>query len=263
MAATAKQAAQFVFEGKVSKAKGANLKAIAGKERTAVVAIERVVRAPEPLAAFAGQNVTVQLAKGEQVKPGERAVFYTNGWIFGENLAVQSVGHDTINGKATAAAAMGQPAGREAAQQKIRERAEEAPVVVSGKVVAVGLPGPKQATAAAAPAGAPTRISEHDPIWREAVVEVNQVHKGAPGKKQIVVRFPSSTDVRWHRAPKFEVGQEGVFSLHPDAVSAHADVGAMAAAFDVGNTYTALNAADFQPAHNEADAAAAIDAAKK
>jgi hypothetical protein len=272
MAATAKQSAQFVFEGKVSKAKGSNLKAAAGAGRTAVVAIERVVRAPEPLVGFAGQSVTVQLAEGEQVKQGERAVFYTNGWMFGENLAVQSVGHDPVQPQAAVAAASAiTPAGRTlvhsaaraAAQDKIRERAAEAPVVISGKVIAVGLPGPAPAAAAAAGGpGRPTRISEHDPLWREAVVEVQQVHKGTAGKKQVVVRFPSSTDVRWHRAPKFQVGQEGVFSLHPDKVSAHAAPGAMAASFNPGASYTCLNVADFQPAHNEADAAVAIEASK-
>jgi hypothetical protein len=128
----------------------------------------------------------------------------------------------------------------------------------------VGLPGPTRASAAAAAGpGKPARISEHDPFWREAVVEVQNVHKGTVGKKQVVVRFPSSTDIRWHRAPKFEVGQEGVFSLHPDEISAHAGPGAMAASFDTGDSYTCLNAADFQPSHNEADAAVAIDATKK
>jgi hypothetical protein len=151
-----------------------------------------------------------------------------------------------------------------AVHKKIREQASEAPVVISGKVVAVGLPTPAGAVAAAtSDAPKPGRISEHEPFWREAVVEVQKVHKGTVGNNRLVLRFPSSTDVRWHRAPKFETGQEGVFSLHPDAVSGHVSLGAMATSLNVKESYTCLDPAAFQPAHNEAEAAVAIDAAEK
>jgi hypothetical protein len=271
---TSKESAVFVFEGKVKKTKASNVKAVASSNRTVVATIERVERGPEPLVALSGSNVTVQLAEGEQVKPGQRAVFYTKGMVFGENLAVQSLGHDDITSGAAAAAADAttvdktrEPAAaRAATHKKIRERAAEAPVVITGKVIAVGLPASGDvATAAAADAGEPRRVSEHEPFWREAVVEVQQVHKGTVGKKQVVLRFPSSTDVRWHQAPKFEPGQEGVFSLHPDKVSRQPARGAVAASFDTidQDTYTCLNRADFQPAHNEAEAAAAIDGAQQ
>jgi len=279
MAAIPKDSAKFIFEGRVAKTKSGNVKAIAGTDQSAVVAVERVVSAPESLVAFTGRNVTVRLAKGERLKQGQRATFYTNGLVFGENLAVQSLGHEPIKAKAskaaaaasdavTAAAARGPAehgAARVAAHKKIREQASEAPVVISGKVVAVGLPAPPAAALAADAVGAPrpARISEHEPFWREAVVEVQKVHKGTVGTKRVVLRFPSSTDVRWHRAPKFQTGQEGVFSLHRDAVSGHVGTGAMAASLDVQESYTCLDPAAFQPAHNEADAAAAIDAAKK
>jgi len=32
----------------------------------------------------------------------------------------------------------------------------------------------------------------------------------------LIVRFPSSTDVAWRRAPKFEAGQQGYFVLHKE-----------------------------------------------
>jgi hypothetical protein len=270
MAAISKESAKLIFEGKVTKTKAANVKAISGTDQSAVVAIERVLSAPEALVAFTGRNVTVRLAKGERVKQGQRATFYTNGLVFGENLAVQSLGHDPIKGRAAKAAATAaggaieHSAARMAVHKKIREQASEAPVVISGKVVAVGLPTPAGAgVATASGAPKPGRISEHEPFWREAVVEVQKVHKGTVDNNPVVLRFPSSTDVRWHRAPKFETGQEGVFSLHPDAISGHVSPGAMAASFNVKESYTCLDPADFQPAHNEAEAAVAIDAAEK
>jgi hypothetical protein len=60
----------------------------------------------------------------------------------------------------------------------------------------------------------PTRISEHDPIWHEAVVHVESVEKGSTRQKQVVVRFPGSNDVRWRNHPKFRPGQQGVFLLN-------------------------------------------------
>jgi hypothetical protein len=268
VATQGKETAKFLFQGTVKKTKAANLTAITDTRRTALVTVDKVVRAPQPLVGFAGHEVTVQLAPGEQVKKGQRALFHTNTWIFGENLAVQSLGHDPL-GATTAAletATSSDPA-REAAHQEIRERAATAPLVVTGKVVAVGLPGPAtpaQATEAAAGAGtAPRRISEHDPFWREAVIEVNAVHKGTAKEKKLVLRFPSSTDVRWYRAPKFQVGQQGVFSLRPDNVSGHAMLGEAAAAFAPESAYTALDAADFQPLEHEPEAALAVSAAKQ
>jgi hypothetical protein len=275
MAAISKESAKFIFEGKVSKTKAANVKAMSDTDQSAVVTIERVVSAPEPLIAYTGRNVTVRLAEGERLKQGQRATFYTNGLVFGENLAVQSLGHEPVKAQAAKAAAAVAAAGgaaehsaaRMAAHKKIREQASEAPVVISGKVVAVGLPIPAgAAVAAASGAPKPEWISEHDPFWREAVVEVKDVHKGTVGTDRVVLRFPSSTDVRWYRAPKFQTGQEGVFSLHRDAVSGHVGHGAMAASLagpNVKESYTCLDPAGFQPANHEAEAAVAIDAAKK
>jgi hypothetical protein len=267
MAVPDKEKAQFVFQGTVKKLKAANLSAIADTERTAVVKVDRVMRSARSLAAFAGREITVQLAKGERVKSGQQGVFYTNGWIFGENLAVRSIGHEAAAAKPAVAARAMLPEHdpvRAAAHQKIRERAKEAQVVLSGKIIAVGLPGPTATATGGATGG--TAISEHDPFWREAVVEVHEVHKGALGKNQVVLRFPSSSDVRWYHAPKFRAGQQGVFSLRPDQISGHTAPGAMAASLSAGEApaaFTCLQSADFQPSDSEAEAAVAIAAAKE
>jgi hypothetical protein len=267
MAVPDKESAQFVFQGTVKKLKAANLAGIADTERTAVVAVDRVMRSARSLTTFAGRQITVQLAKGERVKVGQQAVFYTNGWMFAENLAVRSIGHESAPAKPAIAAAAMLPEHdpvRVAAHQKIRERAKDAQVVLSGKIIAVGLPAPSATVAAAASGG--TAISEHDPLWREAVVEVQEVHKGALGKKQVVLRFPGSSDVRWYKAPKFHAGQQGVFSLRPDQISGHTAPGPMAASLSPGAApaaFTCLQSADFQPSDSEAEAAAAIAAAKE
>ncbi len=274
MTAASKAAAKFVFQGTVKRTKASNVKAVTDTAKTAVVTVNRLIAAPAELSGLVNQDVTVQLAPGERVKAGQAAVFYTSGWLFGENVAVRSEGHDPISAAdakktavpaATAAAAprgTGEEHVRANAHRRIQERVNDAPVVVSGKVVAVGLPAAAPALAAAAGSRQPRPISEHDPLWHEAVVEVDDVHKGSVGTKQVVLRFPSSTDVRWFRSPKFRVGQTGVFTLRPDQVTAAAIVGRAAEAFGPATTFTCLDAADFQPADQKSDVAAAIDAAK-
>jgi hypothetical protein len=141
---------------------------------------------------------------------------------------------------------------------------DEADLVVTGRVKAVRAPSepspaPKSRSlslqAAAAPvAQRPQRISEHDPLWREAVVEVTGTEKGGATSKEIVVRFPSSRDVRWYKAPKFEPGQEGMFLLQKSKSAGAAPgpgkalTAARAASRDA-EVFTADHSADFQPMH--------------
>jgi hypothetical protein len=111
-------------------------------------------------------------------------------------------------------------------------------------------------------------VSEHDPHWREAVIAVDDVHKGRDAKRDIVIRFPASTDVRWYRAPKFQAGQKGFFMLHDTLVTTRkrrAGRGARAlapGAADVEATehvYTALSPMDFQPYHESGGIRAILD----
>jgi hypothetical protein len=264
MALVTKESAAFVFRGRVKQKGAANLKAVTSTSRTAVVTVEEIVRAPPALVGFVGHDVTVQLADDEQVGNGEKAIFYVTGFVFGESLAVQSLGHDPVPAAgpmvaASALAAGGDPT-RAFRQTKARQRAEGAPVIVTGKVVAVGL-ADSQTTPLTAAAVTSQRVSEHEPFWREAVVEVQTVHKGAVPSNQLVLRFPGSTDVRWRRAPKFQAGQEGVFSLHHDEVTSQPQLGTAAASMAASATaYTALGSADFQPADHEAEVAAVLSA---
>jgi hypothetical protein len=87
-----------------------------------------------------------------------------------------------------------------------------ADVVVSGRV------GELRADPPSGPRGKiQLPITEHDPQWREAVVQVTAVHKGRRVPRSIRVRFPASTDVAWARSPKLHAGQQGTFLLKRDA----------------------------------------------
>jgi len=71
----------------------------------------------------------------------------------------------------------------------------------------------------AATPGRPKRITEHDPDWQEAIIQVEAGLKGARAGEQVVVRFPGSSDVAWVGTPRFAVGQEGTFLLHKDSTT--------------------------------------------
>jgi hypothetical protein len=240
--------AKFVFQGTVKKLKAATLKGVPVSDRTVVVRVDRVIHAAEALSDYAGRDITVLLAVGERVEPGQTLIFYTNGWVFGESVAVQSIGYHEATTPAVAALSShpDEPV-RSLQTREALTQADRADLIVTGRVAAVRLPaGEARARAKAVASGHTSeRISEHTPLWQEAVIDVDEVHKGSRAKKQVVVRFPSSTDVRWYQAPKFQAGQEGVFLLHKQQVGG-ARAKAMAAPLRA-EEYTALHPGDFQP----------------
>jgi hypothetical protein len=238
--------APFVFEGFVKSLAASNVSAVPADNTTAVVEVHHVRHAPRSLAGFAGKEVTLRMAPGEKLKQGDKAIFFTDSLVFGDHLAVQSMGHDPL----VAPEAQAAVAGVGEVVQGLRRRIDTARSIVSGRVVEVRPPTPAAPKVAAAAAAIPVMpsgpISEHEPFWQEAVIEVSGVHKG-PQQKKVIVRFPASTDVQWSRAPKFKKGQTGVWLLHADAPPALTAALATAAPLPSG-TYTSLDPNDFQPA---------------
>jgi hypothetical protein len=240
--------ARFVFQGTVKKVKATTLKSVPASDRTIIVRVDRVIQSPEALSDYAGHDVTVQMAPGEKVRPGETLIFYTTGWIFGDSLAVQSVGHEEATAPRVAAmSAHPEDPVRTLHATAAMAQAARADLVVTGRVSSVRVPAGARARAKALAGGTTTeRISEHAPMWQEAVIDVDETHKGRERRRQVVVRFPSSTDVRWYRAPKFHAGQEGIFLLHKQQVPAAAAKTASLAGLKASE-YTALDPEDFQP----------------
>jgi hypothetical protein len=250
------QQARFVFNGTVKKLKAATLPEIkkAEQERTVVVRVDQILQAPPVFSSRSGQDITLQLKKGEKVSVGQQARFYTNGWLIGnESVAVVSLGHLPIPKATAAAAALAATADpvKTLAARDARAHVDDADMVVSGRVKSVHEPeGGSNVLAAAAGANVRPPLSEHDPKWQEAVVEIDDVHKGSHDKKSVVVRFPSSKDRMWANAPKFRPGQGGYFVLHktPMGKDAHGQPAAMAVGSEgVKEYYTAIHQEDFQP----------------
>jgi len=178
---------------------------------------------------------------------GTHATFYTDGWIFGSGVAVKELGHEIgpgVGGTTKAAGADEKAHGQgqeQISDQELRDRLNSADFVVIGRVTDIHRWNvPKSAY----------RVTEHDPDWHEAVVEVQSVLKGGKVKgNKVVVRFPQRNDVAWVHSPKFEKNQQGIFCLNRDQVSG---VPMTKLGGHEVNVYTCLGHGDSLPMSEEA-----------
>jgi hypothetical protein len=260
------EVATFVFQGTVQKTNSANMKSVAVNNQTTVVTVDQVVEAPTSLAKFGGTEITVQLTGSQKAQPGETMIFHCNGWIFGDSVAVQCVKLEAVKRTHAGLLSRGGDPIEHRRNQVVKKRFADADTVVSGTVALVQLPvdagmsgaaGRRSLLRAAVEPAITGPISEHNPHWREAVISIDQKHKGGQGQSEMVIRFPASTDVRWYRAPKFTPGQQGFFMLHKTKVTKRPKVKKAAkgartllmatAKPEAEEVFTALHPEDFQP----------------
>jgi hypothetical protein len=218
---------KIIFIGSVERLASTTIPTHPQSSSTVVVRVSRLLHAPPALGDLAGQRVTVELTGGPGLRTGQRAIFFTNGVVYGDSIVVEEAGRldllpdpagQQAQLAAIAAAVKGLP------DRHTQMRLQAADVVVSGKIISV-----RPAARVRGP------ISEHDADWREAVLDVATVENGLP-MKQLVLFFPASRDVRWRHVPKFSVGQEGVFILQRHQIPELKTPG-----------YVALHPLDFQP----------------
>ncbi len=214
--------ASFVFRGTVQQLNAATLPEVADKSQTAIVRVDQIIQSPETLSHYTGQNITVQLA--EPIAAGAQSVFFTNAWLFGnEGIAVRSMGHVEAGPATLALHAAGSDPVANLENRDAKAHFDAAEAVISGTVTSVRV--------VPQPARAPR---EHDPHWQEAIVEVDEAHKGALPQKEVVVRFPASGDRAWHDRPKLKPGDKGQFVLHKPADEA-------------ADFYILMHSGDFEP----------------
>lgn len=213
------RAAQLVFRGTIQKVGASNLDIVQADSSTAVVRVDEVLKGGGSLGDLTGREITVKLAQPGTATPGEQAVFFTNGWLYGQTLAVVEVGR--LHGDAALLRGQVAAAVRQAADDELRGRLAGAVLIVAGKVVET-----HPAPVAGSQVG---EGSEHDPQWWEAVVQVDTVFKGNPTAQRVSFFYPTSQDVVWSEAPKPSVGADGIWLLFRDQLP------------DLGlNGYTAL-----------------------
>jgi hypothetical protein len=223
----------FTFVGMVKELNAATMaEEVPVTESTAVVHVQAVLQAPPMLANRAGTDITVQLSDAEQVQEGQQATFFTTGWIYGEDIAVQEVGHveGRVDDERAAELAALSPGTSENRRHRLQQRLARAEVVALGMVSEIKFPegydthGP---------------VSEHAPLLREATIQIETVYKGDLPADQDTVKaiFFASQDVRWHRTPIFDVGQKGIFVLDKREIKE----------LQQREEYAALDPLDYQP----------------
>jgi hypothetical protein len=213
--------AEFVFRGTVQKPAAANLEVVEADARTAIVRVDEVLKAADTLDDFTGREVTLFLRQPDSVKAGEQRIFFTKVGLLGESLGVVELGR--VTGSAASLKAQVASAGNQSLEQDLRTRLAAADLAVSGRILST------RATYAQPKSGT---VTEHDPLWWEAVLEVRKVVKGQVTEKTVTFWFPSSLDVMWAFAPKPSPGQEGTWLLHSQATEGR---GAVYAAVDRGD----------------------------
>jgi hypothetical protein len=196
----------FVFRGTVRRENAATMASVPPDAGTAVVLVDEVVKAPQALSGIAGREITLLPAEGRPVKGGQSAVFFTRSWLYGESLAVIEVGRLEPTTQVDEVRALVDEAESGLADQQFLDRLRRADLVVTGTVQETrpwrgARSGP---------------VSEHDPEWWEAVLEVDSVEKGQPPAGPLTVFFSPSTDEFWIDSPKLVPGLQGVFVLQRD-----------------------------------------------
>lgn len=224
----------IIFVGRTVKPEAVNLKALKASASTVVVRVEELLDVPPALAGLAKQEVTLETLQPGSLREGQRAVFFTNGILFGEHLEVKEVGRvpapaETASIRKQIATVRGQ-----IETEKLQARVQSAILIVSGKVLEVKS------------LGRPVR-SEHDPEWAQATIAIQAVRKGSHDARTITIYFPASTDERWYLAPKFRVDEQGIWLLHQER---NLDL--------PEGSLTALSPLDFQPLEKEPSVSALV-----
>ncbi len=203
-AGTAVAAADFIFNGTALRAHAATIE-LDDATDYAIVRVDRILVGGKAFRSLAGRVITVQLRQPEQAREGERRVYFTKGWHWGEDIGVIELNSITAP-TGPELRRMQSDIERQRQQQSDRELTERlrtAELVVMGRVISVRR------------AEVPPLPTEHDPNWQEAVIEVRSVLRGGQPGARVTILFPGTDDPMWRAAPKFRRGTEGIWLLRP------------------------------------------------
>jgi hypothetical protein len=202
---------QFVFKGTVTKVNAATLPQIRPTASTIIVKVDEVLHAPPAiLGEYNGKDLTVQLNRPGTVKTGEQFVFFTTSWMFGSSIAVREVGRTEAEPDISMTRSRVAGAQAKVADNKLQNRVTSAELVVAGRVSDLQ-PAPEHLRR--------SPLTEHDPYWRQAVIQIEALVKGQINQRRVAILFPSSSDVMWKNAPKFREGDEGIWLLRREKMA--------------------------------------------
>ena len=196
---------QWVIQGTVEKRSAVNLKSLPASGATSIVKVEDILHGPPQFNDHRGRKITLYSERPQGLKAGQRAIFFTRSWMYGESLAVVEVGRQT--GEAGKMKQQIAAANEKIADQRLGERLSRAQLVIVGRIAKTQ---PLRETQR-------RRIeTEHDPDWWEAQLVVQGVEKGTVREKVLTILFANSNDEMWIDSPKFQPEQQGIWILQRD-----------------------------------------------
>jgi hypothetical protein len=198
---------RFVFKGTVVKLGASNVKQVPQSDKTAVVRVDEVFRSTEATRELRGQEVTAVLNRASGDEAGKSFVFFSNGFVFGDSVAVRVVERRAPSAQAERLLARIPQFERDAAETALAERLNSAEAVVVGRVTSLR----------ALDRGERFR-SEHDPDWWVATVEVQSQIRGRKPQRSVEVLFANSRDRAWYDSPKFHAGEGAIVALRKEKV---------------------------------------------
>ncbi|HSS21388.1 MAG TPA: hypothetical protein VLL54_15035 [Pyrinomonadaceae bacterium] len=210
----------LVFRGTVTKVEASTLQLVPASPNTIVVKVDLVFRTTDVSSDYTNREVTVYVKDPSALKPGDKAVFFTQGWMLEDGVGLKEVSHAKVTATGaldTSLKKMIASAIQQEDNKLFQERTANANLVVEGQVISTErvdiLP------AAGGEGGIPLQMvfSEHNPLLKKAVIQVSKAYADTAGEtpqlKTVTVIYASSQDLAWADAPKFEVGDKGLFVL--------------------------------------------------
>jgi len=213
----------FVFTGTVVETGASNVRVLEPHPNLVLVRVHQGLRVDPALGDVRGRVVTIATAAPQELTPGLRAVFFTQSWIHGNELAVREIAHvsaDLAPEVEQAVAAL--------PDLRLAERLADAVAVVQASVRSTR-------TVPDLP------IERRAPRWSEARLDIVSTLKGDVGGRRLL--FPTSESHHWFLAPRFRRGQRGIFLLHAGEEHARAWISPA----EHADVVTALDPADVQP----------------
>ncbi len=167
--------------------------------------IETTLKAPVQLGPLDGALVILVQGQAGALAANDRYVFFTQTQLLGDRLTLREIGRT----QAAAAGALSkelQESDRRVERLQLSTRLKAADAVIVGRVMTVQRDMPEPAVP----------VSEHDPQWMRATIEVEDVLSGAVNAKELALVFPGTMDVAWVGVPRPEEGQQAVWLLTSD-----------------------------------------------
>lgn len=196
--------APFVFKGKISSL-NSTLTNEQDVKSSGIVQVTELIEVPAGLKGLALKQVSVRFLNIGRVKEGEQYLFFTDPYYFGQEVGVEEKylvpASDSLyrsNIRLLIASAKNEKENRD-----LKQLVAGANMIFEGKVVRIrDIPYANKG------------MSEHDPMWKEAEIQVTDDVKNA-GDRTVKVVFASSKDVMFYGAPKPKLGETGLFVLNP------------------------------------------------